>query len=216
MLFLYLPGDQVMETEECLGNSETSELRYAREDVLRLAAEKGGSATIRDIVDEIGDSELASKAIDVLTKEGLITRSQDLVSLTDKGKKIAEDILKIHKAIEEFMKDHQLAHSLEHTKISPKALSNILSRGRIKVLTELGTGGVGRVVAVADPRPSLVARVYGVGLLPGRRVRVVARSRGLVVLEVGSEARVVALDEDVASKVLIAVEPCPGEKSGKG
>ncbi|BEP16861.1 hypothetical protein PYJP_02130 [Pyrofollis japonicus] len=190
-------------------------LKIAREDVLRLAMEKGGSASVEDIAKEVGDRELADKAIESLTREGLIEKKDGIVSLTSSGRRFAENIFRKHSLVEAMAKDHRIAHFLEHIDVEPGTIREFVSRGKFRRLTELSISSTGRVIAVTDPRPSLVARVYGVGLLPGRRVRVVARSRGLVVLEVGSEARVVALDEDIAGKVLVVVEPCPRGESGK-
>jgi len=73
-------------------------------------------------------------------------------------------------------------------------------------LAELEEGREARLLGVLDPRSPLVARLYGVGLLPGCKLRVVAKSRDIVLLAVGPSARVVSIDYDVARHVLIVVE----------
>jgi hypothetical protein len=59
------------------------------------------------------------------------------------------------------------------------------------------------VVAVLDPRPFIVSRLFGVGLLPGRIVRLVSRSAGLYIVNVSNGLRTVAIDYEVARNILV-------------
>jgi Fe2+ transport system protein FeoA/predicted transcriptional regulator len=183
------------------------EEKIARDDVLRFLRERDGIADKRDVISEVGERELAEKVIKKLTGEGLVRSVNDKLELTREGVKAVEQVYKRHIIIENMLKNinnrgHLIAHFIEHIDIEPSELEKILSRG-ITSLSSLKTGDVGRIIAVLDPRPSIIARIYGVGLLPGRRIRVLSRTRGIVVVEVGSEARVVAIDNDIASKVLV-------------
>lgn len=187
------------------------EERVAREDVLRLLRERGGRAGVDEVYREVG--ELAEAAVRRLEREGLVRRRGGTVELTVEGSRAAEEVYRRHVEVEERLKRvlrgvnaHDIAHFAEHLDVDPGMLEKLASCGRIVTLDRLGKGGTGRILGVLGSKPQLVARLYGVGLLPGRRVRVLARGGNVVVVEVGGEGRVAALDADVASRVLVVAE----------
>ena len=183
--------------------------RLAKEDVLRHLAERGGESTLDEIVKDIGDEALAASMVEELAREGLVERSDSRVWLTRAGERASEQLLRRHRESEEALRRllgghaHLAAHSLEHLGLdTSKLLSSIRELRR---LTELGKGAVARIVAVLEPNPRLLARLYGVGVVPGRRVRVLTNAGGLVVVE-SSGGRLAALDSKAAEKVLVAPE----------
>jgi len=96
-----------------------------------------------------------------------------------------------------------VAHALEHLELSPEFLEKVLGPGRLRRLTDLKPGEEARVAVVLEHRPRLLARLYGVGVAPGRRIRLLGRGPGFLVVETGVEARPAVLDVDVASRVLV-------------
>ena len=185
--------------------------KIAQEDILRFLLEKGGSAGIDEIRAELSSSEVADKAIADLRKSGLLIVNGDRISLTDKGQLRALEVYRRHISIERVLgkllageKVHEATHYLEHIKdLRDEALKYLLSRGIVLRLSEMKKDFEARVLVVLETKPELVARLYGVGVLPGRKIRVLARGKGVYLVEVGSEGRVVALDAELASKIMI-------------
>jgi len=188
--------------------------RVAREDVLRFIHERGGRASLQEIGGELGSSEAAARAVGELERMGLVSIEDDMVSLTEKGRGEALEVYRRHVEAERLLERllprdqvHRAAHYMERMpQLSRELVEYIVSRGRAVRLTELERGAEARVLAVLDPRPEIVARLYGVGLLPGRRVRLLARGPHVYLLEVGSEGRVAAVDDSVASQVIVVPE----------
>ena len=185
--------------------------RIAREDVLRFLLEEGGSAGIDEVRAELSSSEVADEAIADLRGSGLLIVNGDRISLTDKGRLRALEVYRRHISIEGVLgkllageKVHEATHYLEHIEdLRGEALKCLLSRGVVLRLSEMEKGFEARVLVVLETKPELVARLYGVGVLPGRKIRVLARGGGVYLVEVGSEGRVVALDADLAPKIMI-------------
>ena len=185
--------------------------RIAREDVLRFLLEEGGSAGIDEVRAELSSSEVADEAIADLRGSGLLIVNGDRISLTDKGRLRALEVYRRHISIEGVLgkllageKVHEATHYLEHIEdLRGEALKYLLSRGVVLRLSEMEKGFEARVLVVLETKPELVARLYGVGVLPGRKIRVLARGGGVYLVEVGSEGRVVALDADLAPKIMI-------------
>ena len=185
------------------------ELELAEEDVLRFLAERGGSAGVEEVAEEVGDRELAGRVVERLSSRGLLRLEGGRLVLTGEGRRLASGLLRVHREAEElasrFMpsRGHLVAHSVEHFPESLRVLEAIRP-SRVVPLSLLPPGGSGYVVAVGDPRPRLLARLVGVGVVPGRRIRVVARLPSVLVVEVGASGRVAALDRDLAGRVLVA------------
>ena len=201
-----------MSEEECSTSSE--ELRYAKEDVLRFLRESGGSATPEEVIKDIEDEVLAKEGIRELKGEGLISEEGGKLVLTGEGFSRADEVYRAHKRAEELFKDvienpHLAAHSIEHLNLNLDFLSS-LRKGRIKRLTDMCVGRWGRVVAILNPKPSVISRVFGVGAVIGRVIRVIAKSYGLIVIEAGYEKRTAAIDAEIAESILV-VPAAPGE-----
>ena len=184
--------------------------RLAREDVLRHLAEKGGTSSMDEIARDLGDQELAAAAVESLSRQGLVERRGRLVRLTDAGAREAEAVLRRHRAAEEAFKKllgageaHVAAHSLEHLGVDVARL--LRPGGHVARLSELERGSIARILAVLTPNPTMLARLYGVGIVPGRRVRVLSRAGGLVIVDAGG-GRLAALDVDAARNVLVVAE----------
>ncbi len=185
-------------------------LNIAKEDVLRFLRESGGKANEKDVITEIGETDVARKAINELHKEGLIDFYDDSLKLTEKGFVDADKLYHIHIGDEELFKKlgldaHKAAHFIEHLRLSPKMLKRLIS-GKIYRLNEAGRGQKIRIIAMTDARPSIFSRLYGVGLLPGRKIRILSKGYGLLLVEVGFKGRIVAIDEELASRIYVANE----------
>ena len=184
------------------------EERIAREDVLRLLGEKGGEAREEEAVKELGDPELASRVVEGLEKEGLVEkRGGGRIALTQKGRREAEALLRLHREAERLLarlgEPHEAAHTVEHFGDALRVLRR-LPLSQAVALAELPVGASGYVVAVRHPLPRVIARLVGAGVVPGRRVRVAARLPTVVLVEVGASGRLVALDRRLAEGVLVA------------
>ncbi|NJE48223.1 FeoA domain-containing protein [Thermococcus sp. 9N3] len=165
------------------------------EDILRLAKEKGSPPTVEDIVVDSGvTKEEVREAVKELEKKGLAKAEGDRIILTREGERAAEVIYNYHRTVEKLF-GHSTAHSLEHM---GDRISYLEKAGRAKPLTEFKEGTEGVMVFMDIENPKVIARLMGVGLIPGTRFRVV-RSGNVYVLETGG--RVVVIDRNVAEKI---------------
>ena len=184
--------------------------KIAKEDILRYLLEKPDAAR-RDLIKEIGDKDLVETGIAELKKEGLIHERNHTLRLTEGGVRRARLILDKHLAIENAVRTlpedlrHLAAHYAEHLDLDPQQLKKLgeVFEGNVAALTDMEEGEEARLLAVLDPRPPIVARLYGVGLLPGCKLSLMARSGGVVLLAVGPGGRIVSVDRDIASHILV-------------
>ncbi|MCE4606282.1 MAG: ferrous iron transport protein A [Desulfurococcales archaeon] len=181
-----------------------------KDDILRFLMEEGRSTGKDKVINEVGEKELAEKTLEELEEKGLVKAVGDKLELTEKGVLAADKVYSRHKAVEDILKQldtrsHIAAHYIEHLDMEPSEIKKIL-KGSIMTLSLLEEGSSGRIMAVLDPRPSIVARLYGVGLLPGRWFKVLSKNPGVVIVMVGSEARVASIDSAIAEKVLVIPE----------
>jgi Mn-dependent DtxR family transcriptional regulator len=184
-------------------------LQIAKEDVMRFLREVDGSASRDSILDEIGEKEVAEKAIRDLASEGMISLKDNEVSLTEKGREVAEKLYRTHVMLENVLKDlvdrpHEAAHSIEHVVTDVEGLAAL--KGRVTMLSSLKRGEEARILTIIEKRPSTLSRLYGVGVLPGRKVRVLTITKNFVILLVGFGGRVVTLDREVADKIVVVKE----------
>jgi len=194
-----------MTKEKC--GSLPNELRYAKEDVLRFLRESGGSATPEEVIKDIEDRDLAQEGIRELEGEGLISEKGGKLVLTEEGFSRADKVYRAHKRAEELFKGvvenpHLAAHSIEHLNLNFNFLSTLRREG-IRRLTDMCVGRWGRIVAILNPKPSIISRVFGVGAVVGRMIRVIAKSYGLIIIEAGYEKRTAAIDAEIARSILV-------------
>jgi Mn-dependent DtxR family transcriptional regulator len=191
---------------------ESFKRRLAREDVLRYLREMGGEASLEDVLEEVGDRTEAGRAIRDLKEEGLIEETEEGLRLTRRGEEKAREILERHMIAEKILEEagllhggeaHKAAHSLEHLSLDVARIIREARGKRVEPLYNLERGETGRVLAVLEASPSILARLYGVGILPGKTVKILTKSRGLVIVETGAEARLAAIDSRIARKVLV-------------
>lgn len=182
--------------------------RFAADDVLRFLGEKGASS-IESVVEEVGDRDLALTALESLERRGLVRRRGDRVELTREGRERARAILEPHVVAERIasrlggVEPHVVAHCLEHFPESIRLLERLRPRRPVR-LVELPRGAWGYVIGIVYPRPRILARLLGAGVVPGRRVGVFASTPAAVLVIVGSSGRLVALDRRIAEAVLVA------------
>jgi len=182
----------------------------AEEDVLRSLYESKGEVSFKDLGKELGEESLAKETVKSLLGKGYVRVSGEQVFLTDKGAEKAREIYSLHKRIEDLFSrlgvedPHSLAHSLEHLALEPDVLSKIIKNAKISKLSELGEDEMGYVLAVDQPKPLLLARLYGTGVLPGRRITVIAKNLDVILVSVGLGSRVVALDRSLSDRILVA------------
>ncbi|MCE4613991.1 MAG: FeoA domain-containing protein [Desulfurococcales archaeon] len=190
-------------------NEKTVE-SITKDDILRFLMEEGKKTNKNKIIKEVGEKDVAEKALRDLEDNGFVKAADDKLELTEKGVEAASMVYTRHRAIENILKQlntksHVAAHYMEHLDMEPSELEKILGE-KLVTLSSLVEGNTGRIIAVLDPRPSIVARLYGVGLLPGRWFKILSKNRGVIIIMVGSEARVVSVDDIIASKVLVVPE----------
>ena len=195
-------------------NEHFSAEAMAKEDVLRYLLENKGRSTIKEAIKDIGEKDLVEKAVAELESEGLVKRENDIIELTNKGAEKAQRIYEHHRLAETLLERvlgkkisvHEAAHAIEHLDIDVRNLVKGLEAGRVSLLSELGPGSYARVLAIMVPRPSMLARLYGVGVLPGRRIRVVSKTKDLVIVEAGLGAHLAAIDSDIARRIIVIKE----------
>lgn len=178
------------------------EERIARDDVLRFLAEHGGSAKTDEVRSEVGDSELADTAIDFLTEGGLVEGGEGKVKLTETGWREGREALRRHEQLEEILGGHSMAHALEHLELKPEQMMRIASIGRLTPLSELREGEEAVVVFPKTNNPRMLARLFGIGLVPGARLIVMSRKLGSVIVVVRNV--LAAVDRDTAGLVMVA------------
>lgn len=186
----------------------------AKEDVLRHLLEHGGKSTAGEIAKDVGEEDLAKEAIAELESEGFVRKKGDVVELTGKGADKAQRIYSYHRLAEALLEKalgkktsvHEAAHALEHLDIDLTKLVNGLEARKVSLLNELEPGSYARMLAMLAPKPSILARLYGVGVLPGRRIRIVSKTRDLVIVETGLGARLAVIDSDIARRIIVAKE----------
>jgi len=188
---------------------EKNLLQIAKEDVLRFLREMNGDASRNSIYQEIGEKELAERAINELLHEGLLNVKDDKVALSKDGRKEAEKLYRIHSSLEEILKEfvdepHKAAHSMEHVVTDVKGLRML--RGRTLPLSKLKRNEEARILTVLEKRPTLLSRLYGVGIIPGRKIRTITLARDFILVLIGLGNRVVSIDKDVAKKIVVVKE----------
>jgi len=83
---------------------------------------------------------------------------------------------------------HKAVHYIEHApQVRRDLVEYLVIRGRAAKLTELSRGVEARILTILEPKPVFVARLYGVDLLPGRRIQVLAKGPHVFLIGVGSE-----------------------------
>jgi Fe2+ transport system protein FeoA/predicted transcriptional regulator len=193
---------------------EKSSLRIAVEDILRFLKEAGGKTDYQETIREIGEEELAEEAINQLIHKDMIRRVNGKLELTEKGRLEADRIYDLHATIEKNLsritglspiERHLIAHSIEHLALDKHFILKLI-RPPLKRLIEVREDEEVRIIAILDPRPSILSRLFGLGLLPGRKVRIISRSPGLYIVNVSGGLGLVAIDYEVAAKILVVGE----------
>ncbi len=166
------------------------------EDILRLAREKGSPPSFRDVME---DSKVTKgeveEAMRELERKNLARREGNKIVLTEEGKKAAEIIYNYHRTVERLF-GHRVAHSFEHM---GDRVSYIEKAGNAIPLVSFRPKEEGILVSMEVENPKAIARLMGVGLIPGARFRVVKGGKDLFVLDVGG--RLVMVDVRVAEKL---------------
>ena len=99
-----------------------------------VGEEETEEVSVDSIKSDINVSDpFISKAIKQLKGEGLIKYHNNFISLTERGKENARDIVKKHRILENYVKEtkngrdaHKVAHILEHY-VSKEVIDNIIT-----------------------------------------------------------------------------------------
>ena len=166
------------------------------EDILRLAKEKGSPPDFKDVIkDSKVTREEVEEAVRELERKNLARREGDKIVLTEEGEEAAEVIYTYHRTVEKIF-GHKVAHSFEHMgdRISyiEKAVSAV-------PLTAFEEGEEGILASMEVENPKAIARLMGVGLLPGKRFRVIKAGKDLIVLDVSG--KLVMIDSWISERV---------------
>lgn len=194
----------------------------------------------------VGTSELA-RALGVtpasatgmcrrLAREGLVTyRGYVGVTLTERGQRVALDVIRRHRLAERFLTDvlgipwdqvDALAHRLEHA-LPPEVIERFeqllghpescphgypiprpdghVPQRPERPLAQLGVGQEGVIARVEEHDPALLRHLAAHGLRPGRRVRVLERAPDGLTV-LAVDGRRVSVGERTAAAVYVAAD----------
>lgn len=188
---------------------EKDPLQIAKEDVLRFLREINGAVSRDSLYKEIGEKDLVEKAINELLREGLLNVKDDKVTLSEEGRKDAEKLYRTHSSLEEVLKEfiddpHKAAHSIEHIVMDVEGLRML--RGKALLLGKLKRNEEAIILTVLEERPTLLSRLYGVGIIPGRKIRVIMSTRDFNLILIGPGNRVISIDREIAKKIVVIKE----------
>jgi Fe2+ transport system protein FeoA/predicted transcriptional regulator len=177
---------------------EVNWMEILMEDILRLAKEKE-SPTISEIIqDSKVQREDVEKAIKELEKKGLVTFKNNRIILTEEGDKSASIIYNYHITVEKLF-GHTVAHSFEHLdKDKIKLLKNEI--GKTKPLRDFSENEEGKIISFKIENPKVIARLMGLGIIPGASFKVIKVRRDAIILNI--ERRIVILDTELTDKIL--------------
>ena len=171
------------------------------EDILRLAKEKGSSPTFNDVMEDSRvTKEEVGEAVVELERKNLAKREGEKIVLTEEGEKIAEIIYNYHKTVEKLF-GHRTAHSFEHMADRVRYLENVKNS---KPLITFGEGEEGVIVSMEFENPKIIARLIGIGLVPGAHFKVIKVREDIFVLNISG--RLVIVDGKL-TKNLLGVKP---------
>ena len=195
--------------------------REEEEDVLRLLLEHAsGEEPLQEAFLQkklvLPQKEL-SALLSALKARGLLREADAGLFLTPAGVKIARDLLDRHETAERFFMEvlgeplpsaHAAAEQLEHA-ISQQALKELkeaLQRTQGAVLlSDLSIGDAGTLVVIKDPGEKTFARMMGIGLYPGTKLRVIRKMpNGSVIVEINRVK--VAVAAEIANAIFVRKE----------
>jgi len=188
------------------------EQKVVEEDILRTLGEKNGDASLKSLMEEVQSSGSAfSRAIENIEKKNLIRLENNRASLTDKGIKKADDILRKHLVVENYFKEsrgaaeaHSIAHIFEH-RLSEEAIKNMESlynlREKGEPLLKLKPYEEGLIVNIALPDSKLFERVVSMGIFIGEKVTVAGKIPGGVIIKIKNKKFVV--DKNIAEYIRV-------------
>jgi Mn-dependent DtxR family transcriptional regulator len=188
-------------------------LKIVREDILRtLGEEETEEVSVDSIKSDINVSDpFISKAIKQLNGEGLIKYHNNFISLTERGKENARDIVKKHRILENYVKEtkngrdaHKVAHILEHY-VSKEVIDNIKKLSTLKSagvpLTELECNGKGIITDIVFSDYGVFERMVSMGIFLGERIRITNEISDSIVIKIGNKK--IALNKDIAENIRI-------------
>ena len=166
------------------------------EDILRLAKEKGSSPTFKEVMDDSGVTrEEVGEAVKELERKNLVKREGDNIVLTEEGEKTAEIIYNYHKTVEELF-GHKTAHSFEHMADKVKYLQ--MAKNSVPLMS-FADGEEGVLISMELKNPKIIARLIGIGLVPGTRFKIVKVRDDVLVLDVSG--RLVIVDKKLTNNL---------------
>lgn len=195
--------------------------REEEEDILRLLLEHAsGEESLQEAFLQkklvLPQKEL-SALLSELKARGLLRETGTGLSLTPTGIRIARDLLDRHETAERFFMEvlgeplssaHAAAEQLEHA-ISQQALKELKealrrTQGAV-LLSDLSPGDEGTLIAIKDPGEKTFARMMGIGLYPGTKLRVAGKMpNGSMIVEINGVK--VAVAAEIARAVFVRRE----------
>ena len=178
-------------------------------DILRLLREKNKSLSIREIMDDTNvDKYESQRAVKTMEKQGLVRFENNNVSITEKGSRKAEGLYRAHKIIENFLGGgkhaHIIAHTLEHILSDEKVkdIKEILSRKKNAIkLDNVESGFKGIIIAVEEKDPKIIARLLGLGILPGNEFEIIKRRKDSTILFING--RMAVIGTNLCKKIFV-------------
>ena len=166
------------------------------EDILRLAREKGSPPSFGDVMEDSKVTrEEVEEAVRELERKNLARREGERIVLTEEGERAAEVIYNYHRTVERLF-GHRVAHSFEHM---GDRIGYIKKAENAIPISTFKSNDEGVLVSMELENPKAIARLMGVGLIPGTRFRIIKTGKDTLVLDVSG--RLVMVDGRVAGKL---------------
>ena len=192
---------------------ESSALKIAKEDILRILGQAKEKLSLREIELDIKvPHAFLSEAIKELDREGSISVEQESVKLTERGKSLAEDITRKHLVLENYLEKtrdekaaHRAAHILEHY-VSEEVINRIRKLSALEAegisLINSRLNKVGLITNIISSDYGLFERIVSMGMFPGEKIVLTNRLLGgSVVVRVKNKK--FALGKDIAKEIRV-------------
>lgn len=186
--------------------------KIVKEDVLRILGERKKKVSLEFIETEIKvPPSHISKTVRDLLHEDLIAIEDKHITLTEKGREEAKDIVKKHLILENYFKEsrsmrqaHRTAHLLEHY-VSNEVVNNVKKLFTLKEdgvpLTEFELSKEALITDIFLSDYRLFERIVSMGMFLGEKIVITNRISQGVIVKIGNKK--FALGRDIAERIKV-------------
>ena len=187
-------------------------LKIVKEDVLRILCERSKKISLEIMKDEIKVAHpFISEALEELERDDLIAIQEKIISLTELGQKNAENILKKHFVLENYLEKtrrkieaHTAADILEHY-VSGQVINNIKKLSTLKKegvpLTKFELNKEGMITDITFSDYRLFERIVSMGIFLGEKIIITNEIPNGVVVKIRNKK--FALDKNIAEEIKV-------------